>query len=37
MRMGGGASMVDEFPEKPNGTHWQTNDRLCRMLDEAEE
>jgi hypothetical protein len=37
MRLGGSASMLDEFPEKPKGMHWRTYDRLCRMHDEAEE
>jgi hypothetical protein len=37
MRLGGSASMLDEFPEKPKGMHWRTYDRLYRMLDEAEE
>jgi hypothetical protein len=37
MRLGGSASMLDEFPEKPKGMHWRTFDRLCRKHDEAEE
>ena len=37
MRLGGSASMLGEFPEKPKGMHWRTYDRLRRMHDEAEE
>ena len=37
MRLGGSASLGDEFPEKPVGMHWQTYDRLCRAYDIAEE
>ena len=37
MRLGGSASMLGEFPEKPKGMHWKTYDRLRRMHDEAEE
>ncbi len=35
MRLGGSASLCDEFPEKPVGMHWQTYDRLCRAYDIA--
>ena len=31
MRLGGSASMLDKFPEKPKGMHWQTYERLCRV------
>ena len=37
MRLGGSASMLGEFPEKPKGMHWRTYDRLRRMHVEAEE
>jgi hypothetical protein len=37
MRLGGSASLADEFPEKPKGMHWRTYDRLCQMHDAAEE
>jgi len=37
MRLGGSASMLDEFPEKPKGMHWRTYNRLRRMHDKAEE
>ena len=37
MRLGGSASLFDEFPAKPVGLHWQTYDRLCRAYDIAEE
>jgi hypothetical protein len=28
--------MLDEFPDKPKGMHWQTYNRLCRVLDAAD-
>jgi hypothetical protein len=37
MRLGGSASLADEFPEKPKAMHWRTYDRLCRLHDVAEE
>jgi len=37
MRLGGSASMLGEFPEKPKGMHWRTYNRLRRMHDKAEE
>jgi hypothetical protein len=37
MRLGGSASMLDEFPAKPKGMHWRTYDRLRRCHDAAEE
>ena len=29
-RLGGNASMLDDFPNKPKGMHWRTYDRLQR-------
>ena len=37
MRLGGTASLLDEFPDKPKGMHWRTYDRLRRIHDVAEE
>jgi|RhiMetdeSRZDD1v2_1073273.scaffolds.fasta_scaffold28421_4 hypothetical protein len=31
MRLGGSASILDDFPEKPKGMHWRTYERLCRV------
>jgi hypothetical protein len=31
MRLGGSANMLDEFPDKPKGMHWQTYERFCRV------
>src|SRR6516165_8782909 len=36
MRLGGSASMLDDFPEKPKGMHWRTYERLCRVHDAAQ-
>jgi hypothetical protein len=36
-RLGGSASMLDEFPDKPKGMHWRTYDRLCGLHNAAEE
>jgi hypothetical protein len=37
MRLGGSASMFDEFPGKPKGMHWRIYDRLQSLHDAAEE
>jgi len=37
MRLGGSASMLDEFPDRPKGMHWRTYERWCRVHDAAEE
>ena len=37
MRLGGSASMADQFPDKPKGMHWRTYDRLRRLHDAAEQ
>lgn len=37
MGLGGSASMLDEFPDKPKGMHRRTYDRLRRRHDAAEE
>jgi len=37
MKLGGSASMLDDFPDKPKGMHWGTYDRLRRRHDAAEE
>jgi hypothetical protein len=36
MRLGGSASMLDEFPDKPKGMHWRNYDHLRRAHDVAE-
>ncbi len=36
MRLGGSASLIDPFPTKPKGMHWQTYERLRRKSDEYE-
>jgi hypothetical protein len=36
MRLGGSANMLDNFPDKPKGMHWQTYERFCRVHDAAE-
>jgi hypothetical protein len=36
MRLGGSANMLEDFPEKPKGLHWQTYERLCRVHDAAQ-
>jgi len=36
MRLGGTATMLDDFPEKPKGMHWRTYERLCRVHDAAQ-
>jgi hypothetical protein len=36
MRLGGSASMLDHFPEKPKGMHWLTYERLCRVYGAAQ-
>jgi DNA-binding ferritin-like protein len=35
-RLGGSANMMEPFPEKPKGMHWQTYDRLFCEHHEAE-
>ena len=35
-RLGGNASMLDEFPNKPKGMHWRTYDRLQRRYEAAD-
>jgi hypothetical protein len=37
MRLGGSASMLDAFPNKPQGMHWRTYDHLRRLHDAAAE
>jgi hypothetical protein len=36
VRLGGTANMLDDYPEKPKGMHWQTYERLCRVFDAAQ-
>jgi len=36
MRLGGSASMIEPFPDKPKGMHWRTYDRLRHAHDIAE-
>jgi hypothetical protein len=36
MALGGSANMFDDFPDKPNGMHWRTYERLRRAYDIAE-
>jgi hypothetical protein len=36
MRLGGSANMLDDFPDKRNGMHWRTYERLRRAHDIAE-
>jgi hypothetical protein len=36
MRLGGGPSVLDPFPEKPRGMHWRTYDRLRAKATAAE-
>jgi hypothetical protein len=35
-RLGGSASLIEPFPDKPKGMHWQTYDRLWWMARKAE-
>src|SRR5450432_1217786 len=35
-RLGGSASVMDPFPEKPKGMHWRTYDRLHRRYAKSE-
>ena len=35
-RLGGNASMLDDFPNKPKGMHWRTHDRLQRRYEAAD-
>jgi hypothetical protein len=35
-RLGGNASLMDAFPDKPRGMHWRTYDRLQRRCEAAE-
>lgn len=35
-RLGGSGSLGDSFPDKPNGMHWRTYDRLCQAAQQAE-
>jgi hypothetical protein len=37
MRLGANANMLEDFPDKPKGMHWQTHDRQRRAYDAAEE
>jgi hypothetical protein len=37
MRLGGSLNLLEDFPAKPVGMHWQTYDRLRRAYDIAEE
>jgi hypothetical protein len=32
MRLGGSASMLDHFPEKPKGMHWLTYERFAAYM-----
>jgi len=36
MRLGGSASMLNHFPEKPKGMHWRTYERLSCVHDAAQ-
>jgi hypothetical protein len=36
IRLGGSASMLANFPEKPKGMHWRTYERFCRVHDAAQ-
>jgi hypothetical protein len=36
MRLGGSASMLDNFPDKPKGMHWRTYERFCRVHNAAQ-
>ena len=35
-RLGGSVSMFEDFPDKPKGMHWRTDDRLRGRYDMAE-
>jgi hypothetical protein len=35
-RLGGNASMLDDFPNKPKGMHWRTYDPLQRRYEAAD-
>jgi hypothetical protein len=35
MRLGGGANVLEAFPDKPKGMHWRTYDRMRRAYDIA--
>src|SRR5690349_5378207 len=37
IRLGGSANMLDAFPDKPKGMHWQTYKRWRSVHDAAEE
>jgi hypothetical protein len=36
MRLGRSPSLLENFPDKPKGMHWQTYNRLRRTHDTAE-